>query len=317
MRMDHPAGSYYSEFSQATWFAPNGAIHALWTDSTHPNEVIALDAQTGRLARSLLRSGDVPSGHPWRSVTFTSSDGQEVQGWLALPDGEGPFPTILNMHGGPHIAVPNVFSPTDQIWPDHGFAFLTINYRGSTSFGRQFQEKIWGDIGHWELEDMAAARRFLIEQGIARPDAILLNGASYGGFLTLLGLGRQPDLWAGGLALVAVADWLLDYEGASDALKGAARAWFGGPPEEKRQQYIASSPMTYAEAVRAPLLIIQGRNDTRTPARQMEQYEAKMKALGKDMQVLWFDAGHSGGDMGQIVGFLGQMVQFAQKVVNQ
>ncbi len=65
-----------------------------------------------------------------------------------------------------------------QAWMDHGFAFLTINYRGSTTFGREFQEKIRGDVGHWEMEDVAAARHWLVREGIARPDQIFLTGWS-------------------------------------------------------------------------------------------------------------------------------------------
>lgn len=68
------------------------------------------------------------------------------------------------------------FSPDSQAWLDHGFAYLTINYRGSSTFGRAFQEQIWGNPGHWELEDRVAARAWLIDQGIARAEQILLTG---------------------------------------------------------------------------------------------------------------------------------------------
>ncbi len=284
-RLQHPGygGSY---------FGPEGEIFGLWQDATHPPQLVALDARTGEPMRTVLAGGEVPPGHAWESVTFPSSDGQEVPGWLGLPEGEGPFPTILEVHGGPHSAVTNSFHPRSQAWLDHGFAFLTINSRGSTTLGRAFKEQIWGQVGHWELEDMVAARTWLVERGIARPDAVFLQGASYGGFLTLLGLGKRSELWAGGLALMAIADWTVNYADASDALKGAFAAWFCGTPADKPDQYIASSPITYAEHVSAPVLIIQGRNDTRTTARQMELYEAKMRSLGKPIDVEWFDAGH-------------------------
>ena len=76
-----------------------------------------------------------------------------------------------------------IYDPDAQTWLDHGYAYLTINYRGSTTFGREFKEKIWGDLGHWEVEDMVAARDWLIHEGIAQPNAILVTGASYGGYL--------------------------------------------------------------------------------------------------------------------------------------
>jgi dienelactone hydrolase len=314
--LDHPDGTFHIPLVgiERTYFGPNDQILTLWEDSTHPPQVIALDARTGALADTLLASPAPPS-RPWRSVTFASSDGQEVQGWLGVPDGAGPFPTILEMHGGPHTATSNGFSPASQAWLDHGFAFLTINYRGSTNFGRQFKEHIWGQIGHWEVEDMVAARTWLVEQGIAQADAVFLYGASYGGFLTLLGLGKRPELWAGGCTLVAIGDPAVNYADSSEALKGAMRAWYGGTPEERPDVYAAASPITYAEQVRAPVLVIQGRNDTRTTARQMELYEAKMKALGKTIEVDWFDAGHQVADVERLITFQERMLGFVYDVL--
>jgi dipeptidyl aminopeptidase/acylaminoacyl peptidase len=211
-----------------------------------------------------------------------------------VPDGSGPFPTILETHGGPDSAITDSYAPNSQMWLDHGFAFLSINYRGSTTFGKRFEEQIWHDLGHWEVEDIAAARDWLIDQGIAIPDAILLTGWSYGGYLTLQALGTKPELWAGGMAGIAIADWAVQYEDTADMLRGYQEALFGGTPAQQPARYAASSPITYAEQVRAPVLIIQGRNDTRTPARPIEMYEAKMKRLGKTISVHWFETGHLG-----------------------
>jgi dipeptidyl aminopeptidase/acylaminoacyl peptidase len=222
------------------------------------------------------------------------------------------------MHGGPHVVMTESFSPDAQAWLDHGFAYMSINYRGSTTFGEAFRQRIWGEIGRWELEDMVAARAWLVAQGISDPTAVILHGASYGGYLTLWGLSKRPDLWAGGIALVAVADWVVNYEDAAGAMQGAFRNWFLGSPEEKLTQYQASSPITYAEQVQAPLFICQGKNDTRTSARQMQMYEAKMKALGKDIMVRWFDAGHTGSsDVEKDIALQEDMMQFARKIVSK
>ena len=288
-RLQHPGGTF-----GAVYFGPDGEILAEWQDAAHPSQLIALDGASGVQTRTVLAAGEAPPGRPWRSVSFTSSDGQAIQGWLGVPDGNGPFPTILETHGGPTAVATETFSARGQAWLDHGFAYLTINYRGSTTFGRQFQDQIIGDVGHWEVEDMVAARDWLVAESIARPDQILLTGWSYGGYLTLLALGKRPELWAGGLAGIAIADWAVQYEDSADTLKGYMVALFGGTPAEKPERYAASSPITYAENVRAPVLIIQGRNDTRTPARPIELYEATMKALGKPIEVHWFEAGHAG-----------------------
>jgi dipeptidyl aminopeptidase/acylaminoacyl peptidase len=298
-------------------FTTNHEIIAGWQDSTHPPQVIALDSRTGKKTRTVLSAGDVPPGKPWKQITFKSTDGETIQGWLALPDGKGPFPTIIHTHGGPETATVEYFLPGSQAWVDHGFAWLAINYRGSTGFGRAFREKIWGDLGHWEIEDMVAARDWLLKEGIANPRQILLTGWSYGGYLTCLALGKRPDLWAGGMAGTATVDWTLEYEDLSPMMRGYSVAIMGGTPQERPEQYAKSSPMTYIDNVKAPVLIIQGRNDTRTPARPVEAYEARMKALGKPIEVHWYDEGHMGGGVEQDIEHQELMLRFAYRVLNQ
>jgi dipeptidyl aminopeptidase/acylaminoacyl peptidase len=311
--LDHPPGSY----EWGAYFGPGGEVFANWHDAINPPQVIALDPETGAKIRTVVSAGAAPASRPFRSVTFASTDGQEIQGWLGVPAGEGPFPTILFLHGGPEDVETEGYSPVAQAWLDHGFAVLAINFRGSTTFGREFQQQIWGDLGHWEIEDMVAAHDWLIGEGVARADAIFPSGWSYGGFLTLLALGKRPDLWAGGLAGIAIADWTLLYEDSSDVLKGYCTAIFGGTPAEKPAQYEASSPSTYAERVTAPLLIIQGRNDTRTPARQVDVYTHRLRALGKRAEVAWFEAGHLGAFADVELGIAHQerMMRFALKTL--
>jgi Tol biopolymer transport system component/dienelactone hydrolase len=313
MPLQSPPGSVNSAY-----FRPDSSeILIDWNTAAQPNRIIALDVQTGAVTRTVLAAGEVPPGHPWRSVTFPSSDGQMIQAWLALPEGEGPFPLVLSTHGGPAAVARDGFAPGAQMWLDHGFAFISVNYRGSTTFGRDFEQQIWGRPGELELEDMVAARNWLVAEGIADPGAILLTGGSYGGYLTLLGLGRRPDLWAGGMATVPIADWAAMYEDESESLRGYHKALFGGTPDETPEQHRISSPITYVENVQAPVLILQGRNDTRTPARPVEQYEARMRSLGKEIQVHWYDTGHAGSSTSVDERILQQelMLRFAYRVL--
>ncbi len=293
-RLDHPRGTFMIFNGTGTYFASEDEIFAQWQNSESPSRLIALDSRTGRVTRTVLAASNPPPARPRQSITFTSSDGQAVQGWLIVPNGKGPFPTILETHGGPTAVDTDVFSPSAMTWVDHGFAYCSINYRGSTTFGKKFQDKILHDLGHWEVEDMVAARNWLVANQIANPSQILLTGWSYGGYLTVMGLGKYPDLWAGGMAGIAIADWRLMYEDQAETLRGYQVSLFGGTPQEKPEQHAISSPITYAENVRAPVLIIQGRNDTRTPARQIEVYEERLKSLGKEIEVHWFETGHLG-----------------------
>lgn len=309
-RLDHPGGSYLT-----AQFGSGGEIFCMWSDGTHLPEVIALDGKTGQQRQIVLQLGDTPPARPARTVTFRSSDGEEIQGWLILPEGTGPFPTILSVHGGPLIAALDFYDPEGQAWVDHGYAFLTINYRGSTTFGREFKEKIWGNLGHWEVEDMVAARNFLVEERIARPDGIAVTGASYGGYLTLMALGKAPQLWACGMAVVAEADLTVSYREGTDWSRGYLRAMMGGSPDEKPEQYAVSSPITYAGQVSAPLLVIQGKNDIRCPPKQMENYLERLRALGRPVTVHWFDAGHAGITVEDFIAWQEMMIDFAGHVL--
>jgi len=266
----------------------------------------------------VIKAGEVPPGRDWCSVHFTSSDGENIQGWLATPSGEGPFPAVINLIGGPGGVQQNNYDPGAQAWLDEGFAFFSINYRGCATFGNEFEGKIFGNPGYWEVEDIVAARRYLVEQGIADPRKVFLVGNSYGSFLALLATGLQPDLWAGTMAKVAITDWATQYEDSSEMLKGYLRAFFGGTPEEKQAQYAKSSPVTYVNKIQAPILIIQGKHDTRTPARPVEIFEQKMKSLGKNIEVVWFGGGHGGSFMDAELGVQHQekMLDFAHWVLD-
>jgi dipeptidyl aminopeptidase/acylaminoacyl peptidase len=309
-KLEHPAGAVGSaEYLQS------GDIMLTWQDPAHPPRLITLDGASGAQKQVLLTAGAVPAGWAWRSVSFTGAGGDTIQAWLGTPDGGGPFPTILHMHGGPTSVMSDFYAPGSQAWLDHGFAFLTINYHGSTTFGKPFEKSIWGNLGNPEVEDMVAAYHWLVAQGIAQPDAVLLTGGSYGGYLTLQAIGRAPQHWAGGMAVVAIADWRLMYEDQAETLRAYQRALFGGTPDETPQVTASASPITYAEQVRAPILVIQGSNDTRCPARQMRAYEERLTALGKQIQVHWFDAGHGSRAMEQQIEQQELMLRFAYRVL--
>ncbi len=297
-KLQHPEGVMGGGCENG-FFSEDGNILVNWQDSAHPPRLIAMDGSTGQELGTVLTAGDVPTGQPWKSITYTSENGDAIQGWLAVPEGIGPFPTILHTHGGPMDVMTATYSPEIQAWLDHGFAFFTINYHGSTTFGKEFQKSIMGRLGELEVEDMATGYSWLVENKIAQPDAVFLSGNSYGGFLTLLALGKRPQLWAGGMARVAIADWSLLYEDESETMRSFQRVMFGGTPQEKPEAHKMSSPITYAEQIQAPVLVIQGCNDTRSPARQMLAFEARLKSSGKQIDIQWFEAGHSSRDQEQ------------------
>ena len=284
------------------------------SSSQHKSRILSYDLDTGRFKRVLLDlPGSIPASHA-KDVRFIGARGDKVQGWLRIPDGKGPFPTIIELPGGPSCAYSYYES---DVFLDHGFAKLTINYHGSSSFGHDFQKSIIGRVGELELEDMVAARSWLIEQGISNSHQIFLMGGSYGGYLTLWGLVKRPDLWKAGLARVPIADFATAYEDENGSLKIFDNCLFGGSLYDKPELYRQSSPITYIEHLNAPLQIIAGKNDTRCPRRQIELFIEKGRKLGKDIEAYWYDEGHSSNSINEQIHQVELRLKFLKRVMDR
>jgi dipeptidyl aminopeptidase/acylaminoacyl peptidase len=220
-----------------------------------------------------------------------------VQLWVGRPQRGEIVGAVLEVHGGPNLVTVDRYDPTAQAWIDAGFVFASLNYRGSVTFGREFREGFWGNVGEHELDDIAAAVDRLVEHEGVPASAIFITGASYGGFLTLLALGRRPDLFAGGLAHVALADWRAAYPDMTPALQVAWSGFIGGSIEDHGDAWIKASPITYVDAVRAPVWLNQGEYDTRTPPVQAQRYADALRAAGGDVVIEFFPGGHMPGGL--------------------
>ena len=264
------------------WYAhSSGALPPSIRSASTGEEVVAPDAPPA------------PPGYPYRSWHFTNPKGQHVHGFLVEPpDRDPPHPTVVLVHGGPNWLWADAWRPEVPAWVDHGFAVALVNYRGSTGYGPQWRDALLGDPGFPELEDEVAALDDLVQIGLADPERVVLAGGSWGGYITLLGLGRHPDRWAAGVAVVPVADYVAAFEDEAPGLKALDKMLFGGTPEEEPDLYAERSPITYVDGVRAPVLVIAGDNDSRCPIRQVLNYLTRLDELGKPHEVHRFDAGH-------------------------
>ena len=215
-----------------------------------------------------------------------------VHALVQKPGGEGPFPTVFEVHGGPTRHDSDSFAGQPAAWVDHGFAVVRVNYRGSTGYGRDWTDALKHRVGLIELEDIDAVREWAVSSGLADPDRLVLAGGSWGGYLTLLGLGTQPEAWALGLAAVPVADYVTAYHDEMEALKSMDRTLLGGTPEEVPERFEASSPLTYVDKVRAPVYVSAGVNDPRCPIRQVENYVNRLAEREHPHEVYRYDAGH-------------------------
>jgi dipeptidyl aminopeptidase/acylaminoacyl peptidase len=176
---------------------------------------------------------------------------------------------------------------------DAGFVVVEVNYRGSTGYGSTWRDAIEGRPGLTELDDVDAVLDACVAAGIVDPERVVVEGWSWGGYLALLAVGTRPGRWAAALAGVPVADYLAAYDDEMEQLRAFDRALFGGSPETRGEVYRASSPLTYVDAVTAPVLVLAGENDPRCPIRQVENYlEALARAGRVPYAVSRFDAGH-------------------------
>jgi dipeptidyl aminopeptidase/acylaminoacyl peptidase len=282
--IDHPVGTIAGARVRPdgdVWYQVSSGAHAASTRTAATGEIVS--QPDGPVA---------PDGQPYRSWWFTNPHGDRIHGFVATPPGEGPFPTVMYVHGGPTWAYTDMFMPATQAWVDHGYAVAMVNYRGSTGYGMKFRDALIGDPGFPECEDVLAGLDDLISSGLADPDRAIVAGGSWGGYVTLLSIGLYPDRYAAAAAAVPVADYVAAYEDESTELQAFDRSLFLGTPEDNPELYAERSPLTYVDAVRTPVLILAGDHDSRCPIRQILNYLDRLQARGHPHEVYRFEAGH-------------------------
>ncbi|MEZ0076575.1 prolyl oligopeptidase family serine peptidase [Planotetraspora sp. GP83] len=266
---------------------PDGTVEYSWSSAAHPP---VIRSSNGHVVMSPGRTP--PPSVPLEDIDVDGPGGR-IHALVSRPERVAPpYPTVFLLHGGPASQDDDSFLPHVAAWVDSGFAVIRVNYRGSAGYGSAWRDALHGDVGHIELADVSAVRDWAIDQGVADPARLILAGASWGGYLTLLALGTQPKSWAAGIAAVPIADHTAAYEDAAEGLRAAHRALLGGTPLEQPERYAVSSPITYADMVQAPLLILAGENDPRCPIRQIESYLQALADRGHEASVYRYDAGH-------------------------
>lgn len=282
-----PVGPQDGTVEDAT-VRPDGDVWFVWSSAARPRSVRS--TRTGGEVVSV--GARAPSSVGVRDVWVDGSGGRIHALLREPPGGTAPYPTVVAVHGGPTWHDADTFSAEAAAWVDHGFAVVQVNYRGSTGYGSAWRDAFSRSVGFTELADVAAVHDALVARGVVDPGRSVLAGASWGGYLTLLGLGTQPERWALGIAAVPLADWPTAYEDQLDSLRAFDRSLFGGSPAERPEAYREASPLTYVSGVRAPLLVIAGENDPQCPVRQVESYVAALRAAGGTCEVYRYDAGH-------------------------
>ena len=239
------------------------------------------------LAMASLSPATLPKS---QIVTYKSFDGTLISAVVTTPFNlkrDGSNPAIVMPHGGPTGQSQDGFSRYATAFATRGYVVIQPNFRGSTGYGKKFQEANFQDLGGGDLKDTVAAKAFLVQSGYVNDKKVGIFGGSYGGFMTLMAIGRTPDEFAAAVQWFGIINWRTMYRDQDEFLKAYQRSLLG-TPEKDGAVYDAASPLTYMKAAKAPLLTIQGENDIRVPRGQAQEVHDLLKAKGNVVETIFY-----------------------------
>jgi dipeptidyl aminopeptidase/acylaminoacyl peptidase len=216
-----------------------------------------------------------------RQIAATSTDNRRIDAWLTLPPGwsEGRLaPLILEIHGGPFAAYGPHFATDNQLYAAAGYAVLSVNPRGSTSYGEEFANLIHHAYPGRDYDDLMAAVDAAVAGGFADPDHLYVTGGSGGGVLTAWIVGKT-DRFKAAATQKPVIDWA-SFALTADNPAFFSRYWFGQYPWENHEAFWARSPLSLVGNVKTPTLVVVGSQDYRTPVSEAEQYYTALQLRG-------------------------------------
>ena len=231
----------------------------------------------------------------WRAYRWSSSDGFEIEGLLALPRGDvnGPRPLVVLVHGGPTGAWSWMFAPAAglvQLLAAEGYATLLPNVRGSVGWGPEFAEANLGDMGGGDFQDILTGIDALVRDGIVDDKRVAITGGSYGGFMACWAV-TQTDRFAAAIPEAVVTDWVSFH--STTNIGQFDRLYLQADPYDSQGDYTRRSPVYHAGKSRTPTLILHGEDDLCTPLSQaVEFYNALVEAGCETELVVYPREGH-------------------------
>ena len=263
--------------------ARDGTLAFTAGSATRPAEVAVV--RNGS-ARTLTRLNDDLLAHKRlgevrRIETRSSHDQRPIEGWLTLPPGHSDgqrHPLILEIHGGPWAAYGPHFATDNQLYAAAGYAVLSVNPRGSTSYGQEFADLIHRAYPGNDYDDLISAVDAAIAQGYADPQRLFVTGGSGGGVLSSWIIGRTDRFRAAAVQKPVIN--MVSQVLTADATPYFARYWFGAMPWENVEAYWRRSPLSLVGNVRTPTLVVVGAEDNRTPPTEAEQLYTALQLRG-------------------------------------
>lgn len=262
-------------------------------DAKHPGDLWVYNTGT-RKAKQISYSA-IASLNPAmlpasQIIHYKTFDGKTISAILWMPFNlkrDGSNPAVVIAHGGPTYQTSDAFNPTAAALASRGFICIAPNVRGSTGFGIDFQKANYQDLGGGDLQDEVYATKFLLATGYVDGKKIGITGGSYGGYMTLMALGKTPDVWAAGVEEYGVVSWKTMMEYSDPFLQSYIRSLLGDPAKDSAV-YDSTSSLKYLPNAKAPLLVLQGANDVRVPKEEAEQVVDIYKKDGKTVAAKFY-----------------------------
>ena len=229
-------------------------------------------------------------------VHYPSKDGKwTISAFVYVPYNlprNGEHPAVISVHGGPTSQTQNAFYRFTQYMVNQGYIVVMPNYRGSTGYGKEFQQANLFDMGGGDLQDVLAAADWIKQTGYVDPKKVILMGGSYGGYLTMMGLTKAPDMWAAGVPIVPFVNWFTELQNEDPVLQQSDLATMGDPVKNKAL-YEDRSPINFVGQIKAPLYLLAGGNDPRCPKTEAQQMVDAIKKRGGVVEYkVYGDEGH-------------------------
>jgi dipeptidyl aminopeptidase/acylaminoacyl peptidase len=280
------------ENGNPTPFASDGRFLFVHQDSTHAPNFYVLSTggtpvQITHVESTGLRNAVLP---PSQLVHYASFDGKIISAFLAMPFNlkrDGKNPLIVLPHGGPTGQVEDSFSPRIIALVSRGYTVIAPNVRGSTGYGVAFEKANYQDLGGGDLQDEIYGVKFMEATGFIDSKKVGITGGSYGGFMTLMAIGKAPDIWAAAVEEYGIIDWYTMLQHSDPLLQEYEKSLLGDPVKD-RAKYEAASPIQFLRNERAPLLVMQGERDIRVPREEAAQVIDILKKQGRTVDVVYY-----------------------------
>jgi len=229
------------------------------------------------------------------AVHFPSNDGLSIGGILYRPLGYksgARYPAVIWAHGGPEGQDMLTFAPWPLFLAQEGYVVLQPNFRGSTGYGERFRNLNVEDSGGGEIDDVGAAVKYLVDQGLADPKRVAIGGGSHGGTVVANAVVELPGVFAAAMDLYGVVDraLFLQYTNRNSRIRWETK--MGGTPEEKPEVYRKANVLADVARIQTPLLILHGEEDPQVPPQESAQFAAALRQAGKTY--LYFTYPHEG-----------------------